>query len=102
MIRMRIFEIDRQWCDNGIMDGLKNHDPIAYKDKIKQRDEAFAPIEDFIAEVGFENIRKITTAGVRYDTICVFFYEDGMPYVSRAKAQPLPLPPMPKQRWFDR
>ena len=53
-----------------------------------QEDKELGPIEDFIAQIGYENIRDIkviyVNGGLTYYHI---LYEDGQPYTSRTAPQ---------------
>ena len=63
MIRMKAFVFD----SNYLIDNK-------YENKEK------SPIEDFIAQVGYNNIKKILTSNAGSTFVCYsIFYEDGQP-----------------------
>ena len=73
MIRVRVFKI---------FSG-KSCDPISGK-------EVLAPMENFIAQIGYDNIKNIIVSAP--DTLFSFysiFYEDGLPYTP---------PPVPEKK----
>ena len=85
MVRMQLFLLNLKVFDLTNYDELLKSGSIPkgkerYAQKLEQRKKEFAPVESFIAEVGFENIRKIAVApggdGVMTYTI---FYEDNAP-----------------------
>ena len=54
------------------------------EDKYENRFKA--PIEDFIVQVGYDNIKKILTCNAGSNVICYsIFYEDGQPYTPRVE-----------------
>ncbi len=54
--------------------------------KPKDNEKEKAPIEDFIAQVGYDNIKKILTCNAGSNLICYsIFYEDGQPYTPRVE-----------------
>lgn len=85
MVRMQLFLLNLKVFDMTSYDELLKSGSVArgkerYAQRLEQRKKEFAPIEAFIAQVGFENIRKISTApggeGVLTYTV---FYEDNLP-----------------------
>lgn len=85
MVRMHLFLLNLKLFDMTSYDELLKSGGIhkgkeRYAQKMEQRKKEFEPVEAFIAEVGFENIRKIAVApggeGVLTYTI---FYEDSPP-----------------------
>lgn len=69
MIRMKVFEINADSSSNNF-----------------SQDETVAPIEDFIAQIGYDNIKNIiVSAAGSYSCYYAFFYEDGQPYIPRTK-----------------
>ena len=82
MIRMQLFLLNLKVFDLTNYDELLKSGAVAkgkerYAQRLELRKKEFAPVEAFIAEVGFENVRKIAVApggeGVLSYTI---FYED--------------------------
>ena len=81
MIRMKIFKVDPGKFDIASSDEYlksKGEKGLAlYNQKMKSQEEEIAPIENFIAEIGFENIRSIiTSTGSPYYLTYTIFYED--------------------------
>lgn len=85
MVRMQLFLLNLKVFDLTNYDELLKSGAVAkgkerYAQRLEQRKKEFAPVEAFIAEVGFENVRKIAVApggeGVMTYTI---FYEDNQP-----------------------
>lgn len=69
MVRMKAFVINA----NRLTDDK-------YEDKVK------SPMEDFIAQVGYDNIKKILTSNAGSVFVCYsIFYEDGQPYTPYAE-----------------
>lgn len=84
MIRMKIFKVDPMKFDFASSDEYLKHKGEKglekYNQKIKIQEEEVAPIEDFITEIGFKNIRNIitSTGSPNYLTYTIF-YEDNLP-----------------------
>ncbi|MEA5135280.1 MAG: hypothetical protein VB035_03985 [Candidatus Fimivivens sp.] len=81
MIRMKIFKLDPMKFDFISSDEYlkrKGEKGIAqYNQKENIRAEEVAPIEDFITEIGFENVRSIiTSTGSPNYLAYTIFYED--------------------------
>jgi len=52
--------------------------------KDRYEDEEKLPIEDFIAQVGYDNIKNIIMSNAGSILVCyTIFYEDGLPYSPR-------------------
>lgn len=82
MVRMQLFLLNLKVFDLTSYDELLKSGGVVkgkerYAQRLELRKKEFKPVEMFIAEVGFENIRKIAVApggeGVLSYTI---FYED--------------------------
>ena len=72
MIRVEMFEIHLERSCNP----LTKH-------------KEWAPIETFIAKIGYENIKNIiTTPGTTYFSYYSIFYEDGLPYTPYVEDAP--------------
>lgn len=81
MIRMRVFMIDPIKFDLVSSDEYlksKGEKGLAkYNQKMETREEEVAPIEAFITEIGFENVRSIiTSTGSPSYLAYTIFYED--------------------------
>lgn len=85
MVRMQLFLLNLKVFDLTNYDELLKSGAVTkgkerYAQKLELRKKEMAPVEAFIAEVGFHNIRKIAVApggeGVLTYTI---FYEDNLP-----------------------
>lgn len=85
MIRMKLFLLNLKVFDLTNYDELLKSGTIAkgkerYAQKLTQREKELAPIEQFISEIGFENVRKITTTSdVPSVLTYTIFYEDNQP-----------------------
>ena len=72
MIRMKAFVINSYNLTNN-----------KYEDKEK------SPIEDFIAQVGYDNIKNIITSNASSTFVCYsIFYEDNLPYTPYVEEEP--------------
>ena len=83
MIRMKIFKIDPGKFDMAYVDqkGIAK-----YKKELEKHEKELSPIENFIAEIGFENVRSmISSTGSPYYLAYTIFYEDNLPYTPRAE-----------------
>ncbi len=83
MIRMRIFMVDTILFGSASADeylkskgekGLTN-----YNNKMKMREKEVEPIENFIAEIGFQNVRSIinSTSSPGYFAYTIFYEDNG-------------------------
>lgn len=82
MIRMKIFKFNIDSFDfthqeKMLQDDQSEKGKARYQKKLAEHEKEYAPIEAFIDEIGFENIRKITTTST-YISALVYtvFYED--------------------------
>lgn len=85
MIRMKVFIFSLHFFDFAFQENeLKNDQSekgkAKYQKKLAQREEEYAPIEDFIAEIGFDNVQKITTTSDAVGSLVytVFYEDNGM------------------------
>ena len=82
MIRMKIFKIDPGKFDMAYIDQNSREDQsekgiAKYKKELEKHEKELAPIENFIAEIGFENVRSmISSTGSPYYLAYTIFYED--------------------------
>ncbi|WMJ83464.1 hypothetical protein ACS3UN_10350 [Oscillospiraceae bacterium LTW-04] len=81
MIRMKVFKISPDLFDFPSAEIAARNDQsekgkAKYQKKLARREEEYTLIEEFISEIGFENVRKITTSGDIYCLIYTIFYED--------------------------
>ena len=82
MVRMKVFKLSMDSFDFAYQEKMLQNDQsekgkAKYQKKLADHEKEYAPIEDFIAEIGFENVRKITTAaGDIYYMAYTIFYED--------------------------
>lgn len=82
MIRMRVFKFnmapfDYSYQDRELKDDQSDKGRAKYQKKLAQREEEYAPIEEFISEIGFENMHKITTTSDSVGCLTyTIFYED--------------------------
>lgn len=66
MIRMQVFKVNSDWSCDGAS-------PL--------RNKQIAPIEAFIAQIGYDNIKNIiVSAPASVNSYYTIFYEDGQPY----------------------
>lgn len=82
MIRMKVFKISPDLFDFpsdeiAVRNDQSEKGKAKYQKKLARREEEYTLIEEFISEIGFENVRKITTtSGHIYYLIYTIFYED--------------------------
>ncbi len=82
MIRMKVFKFDMSpfgYADQEqeLQNDQSEKGQARYQKKLAEHEKEYAPIEDFIAEIGFENIRKITTTSAHIGTLVyTVLYED--------------------------
>lgn len=81
MIRMKIFKLSMNSFDFSHQEKEQQNDQsekvqTKYQKKLALRQDEYDPIEEFIEKIGFENVRKITTAGDLYFLAYTIFYED--------------------------
>ena len=56
----------------------------AFVTKTREEDKELGPVENFIAQIGYENIREIKVVYVNGgDTHFYIIYEDNLPYAPR-------------------
>ena len=84
MIRMRVFMIDPMKFDSVSADEyLKSKGEKGlekYNQKMETREKEVEPIENFIAEIGFENVRSIitSTGSPSYLAYTIFYEDNGL------------------------
>lgn len=84
MIRMRVFMIDPMKFDSVSSDEyLKSKGEKGlekYNQKMETREKEVEPIENFIAEIGFENVRSIitSTGSPNYLAYTIFYEDNGL------------------------
>lgn len=82
MIRMKVFKFNPDPFDLpsdeiALRSDQSEKGKAKYQKKLSRREEEYALIEEFISEIGFENVRKITTtSGHIYYLVYTIFYED--------------------------
>lgn len=83
MIRVKTFAfheyIFRLYNEDALGNSTREKSIEKYEKILSDRAKALEPMEDFIAEIGRENIFRITTAGNYSLFVYTIFYEDGHP-----------------------
>ena len=61
----------------------------AFVSKAREEDKALGPVENFIAQIGYENIRDTKVVYVNGgDTHFYIIYEDGLPFTPYVEEEP--------------
>ncbi len=82
MIRMKVFKFDMSpfgYADQEkeLQNDQSEKGKVRYQKKLAEHEKEYAPIEAFIDEIGFDNIRKITTTSAYPGSVVyTVFYED--------------------------
>lgn len=83
MIRVKTFafhEYSFHFPNEDLMRDSRREDHIEkYQNILFRRAKELEPMEDFITEIGRENIFKITTGGCNNYLVYSIFYKDGRP-----------------------
>ncbi len=83
MIRVKTFAFHeytfRTYNEDDLKSSQRERANEKYEKILSDRAKKLEPMEDFITEIGRENIFKITTAGNSSLFVYTIFYEDGSP-----------------------
>lgn len=82
MIRIKIFKIDpgkfdMAYIDQNLREDQSEKGIAKYKKELEKHEKELSPIENFIADIGYDNIRSMQSAmGALAYVVYTIFYED--------------------------